>query len=526
MADKFHFLESAADPSRLKPKKTTLKMNGQPQGQAPEVAPSVTGPPQVMQGGGTSYPVFGMLPSLGGYPNLGFYPSCQPGFMVTFPVTPGYVNSTLSAEDVRIVKEFVARKEKRKRQEEEKKREEDRKGFEEHEERCSSEHVKEVVDLTKEAVTPMQDFPSDCVQKLEEEREPWGNDEYEEDYDEDLDLDNLDKHTLGELKKYCEEEEIEVKGNEKKDYISAILVYNMDADEYDAYIARIQESASSPAIELPVNSNKEEATARLDSYSPTSSGQEQKKEECIPQVQLQILSATFGSTNVLERVISLIKHDTASFTATVSNLTLGTSEPPKKALVIVYRCNDDGIPKVSVTEEGTTVTITAEPEEGKFDYTYREPPTLRILGAVYGRGDVTDKVKSRIRPGTGGLPELNIAAENSWLGDSWVNVRKNFTLVAQYSTGNIFTDNCNENERYTLKYRPSLTILSAAYGLADVTQQVRSLVGSRRDLSLVPKQALEDSWPGTIKTLSVLYQYGNEKPTMAVGIEQNTFNID
>mgnify|MGYP001056073634 CR=1 FL=1 len=43
-------------------------------------------------------------------------------------------------------------------------------------------------------------------------------DEYVEDYDEDLDLDNVDMHTPGELKK-----DFEVKSNEKSDYISATL---------------------------------------------------------------------------------------------------------------------------------------------------------------------------------------------------------------------------------------------------------------------------------------------------------------
>ena len=49
--------------------------------------------------------------------------------------------------------------------------------------------------------------------------------------EEDLDLDNLEQYNLAELKKYCEDEAIEVKGKGKKDYIAAILAYNEADDE-------------------------------------------------------------------------------------------------------------------------------------------------------------------------------------------------------------------------------------------------------------------------------------------------------
>jgi len=46
------------------------------------------------------------------------------------------------------------------------------------------------------------------------------------DDDGELDLDHLTKYTVAQLKKYCDEEALEVSGTKKKDYIDAITAYN------------------------------------------------------------------------------------------------------------------------------------------------------------------------------------------------------------------------------------------------------------------------------------------------------------
>lgn len=50
----------------------------------------------------------------------------------------------------------------------------------------------------------------------------------EEEAEEGLDLDNLKKYSIAELKKYCTEEQLTVKGNKKQDYIEAIENYNRE----------------------------------------------------------------------------------------------------------------------------------------------------------------------------------------------------------------------------------------------------------------------------------------------------------
>jgi len=46
------------------------------------------------------------------------------------------------------------------------------------------------------------------------------------DDDGELDLDHLSKYTVAQLKKYCDEEALQVKGTKKKDYVDAITAYN------------------------------------------------------------------------------------------------------------------------------------------------------------------------------------------------------------------------------------------------------------------------------------------------------------
>jgi len=80
---------------------------------------------------------------------------------------------------------------------------------------------------TKEAAPPKKAAPK--PKEVEEQPE---EEELEEDGEEDveLDLENLDQYSVAELKKYCEDEQLEVTGKGKAAYISAINAYN-DGDE-------------------------------------------------------------------------------------------------------------------------------------------------------------------------------------------------------------------------------------------------------------------------------------------------------
>ena len=76
--------------------------------------------------------------------------------------------------------------------------------------------------------------PSPPSKKWAEEAEKEDEAEAEEENEDDdgeLDLDNLGMHSISELKKYCEEEMLTVKGTTRQDYITAILDYNREDDD-------------------------------------------------------------------------------------------------------------------------------------------------------------------------------------------------------------------------------------------------------------------------------------------------------
>ena len=67
------------------------------------------------------------------------------------------------------------------------------------------------------------------------EEEPEEDEGEEEGDDDELDLDNLEQCTLETLKKYCEDEEIAVKGTKKADYIKAIIAYNDQGEDEEEH---------------------------------------------------------------------------------------------------------------------------------------------------------------------------------------------------------------------------------------------------------------------------------------------------
>jgi len=78
---------------------------------------------------------------------------------------------------------------------------------------------------------PKKEAPKKEAPKKEEpKKEEPKKDEPAETEDEELDLDALNSYSLDRLKSYCAEEEIEVNGTKKKDYVAAILKYNEESE--------------------------------------------------------------------------------------------------------------------------------------------------------------------------------------------------------------------------------------------------------------------------------------------------------
>ena len=86
-------------------------------------------------------------------------------------------------------------------------------------------------------------------------------------------------------------------------------------------------------------------------------------------------------------------------------------------------------------------------------------------------------------------------------------------------------DVVKENERMHFIASPPMTILGAAYGLADVTSKVSELVRNRSLTATANNSTFGDSWVGIPKSLVVTYQYGEELPTVSAVKENETIDI-
>ena len=152
---------------------------------------------------------------------------------------------------------------------------------------------------------------------------------------------------------------------------------------------------------------------------------------------------------------------------------------------------------------------------------YIEPTSSRIiLGAAYGLKNVTDQANNFVT--TKG--EFNQYASNSVWGDSWVGNLKTLVVVYTYDDL-VMLDVVMEHHPLHFIVSPPLTILSAAYGLNNVTNKIIELVRNRY-LSVTANNAtFEDGWPGKAKTLVIVYQYGEETPTVVFAKENDSVSF-
>ena len=138
---------------------------------------------------------------------------------------------------------------------------------------------------------------------------------------------------------------------------------------------------------------------------------------------LRILGASYGPADRTEKVISLVRN--AALEVVADDETFGDPWPhATKTLVVVYQYGEEK-PVVAVATQGSKMNIIYKPGSGYLPPA--DPTNLNILGAAYGRGEVTDKVKKLIKGN-----ELDFTANDSTLGDTWPHVTKSFTLVYQY----------------------------------------------------------------------------------------------
>src|SRR5689334_5698364 len=197
--------------------------------------------------------------------------------------------------------------------------------------------------------------------------------------------------------------------------------------------------------------------------------------------QLKILGAAYGLARVTGQVINLVNRGTnpQSLSITASNDVFGDTWPGvHKSLTVVY-CYDDGAARVAVATEGNRLTI------GAAEFAQSRPvpapsassqPQLTVWGASYGQADVTGTIRGMISQAK---QTLSLTANNATFRDSWPGVTKSFVIVASYTGQVPFVDIVAENGAYNLKFRPPMQILSAFWGLADVTAVVQSQISQR-----------------------------------------------
>ena len=154
---------------------------------------------------------------------------------------------------------------------------------------------------------------------------------------------------------------------------------------------------------------------------------------------------------------------------------------------------------------------------------------------MYGREDVTNFLNRRVTRGQ----TLHVAASNGVFGDSWRGIRK--TLVVVYRQqgydpkivvvrehGNLQLNiparvrGFNRVPTYTDR---NLRIIGAAYGLADVTYQVQSMVRHNRLRVRASNSVFGDTYHRVRKTLVVVYRIGNGPYRTKFVTEGNTLGI-
>ena len=140
---------------------------------------------------------------------------------------------------------------------------------------------------------------------------------------------------------------------------------------------------------------------------------------------------------------------------------------------------------------------------------------LVILGAVYGNKNVTQLANGKLSANG----EFDQYASDEIWGDGWPGINKTLVVVYKYD-GLQMLDVVKQNEHMHFIASPPMTILGAAYGLADVTTKVSALVKNRSLRVTANSDTFKDSWPGVYKTLVITYQYGQQMP-MVKTVKQN-----
>ena len=159
---------------------------------------------------------------------------------------------------------------------------------------------------------------------------------------------------------------------------------------------------------------------------------------------------------------------------------------------------------------------------------------LTILGAVYGIGDVTAKAQSLVSNNS-----LSVTADNATFGDTFYGVVKTLAIIYQYGNQLPQTVIAPENSEISINYVPTatycptsdkntLTIVGAAYGLGEVTSRMQASVSNGNLTTTANTTNCSygiDTFPGNVKVLTVVYQYGSNAMLVSITQENSSTEI-
>ena len=298
---------------------------------------------------------------------------------------------------------------------------------------------------------------------------------------------------------------------------SFVLVYKYDTT--NSQVQTLILSENQQCVLKPPPQSKAVPKDRLDTTHLKAIQQASTQLVTIVPQPLVILGAAFGLKDVTVKANQLISTSTGKFNQLASNDVWGDGWPGyRKTLVVVYEYDD--LQMLDVVEENQRMYFIAS-------------PPITIFRAAYGLHDVTNKVSALVRNRS-----LTVTANNQTFDDGWPGHRKILAVMYQYGEEIPKVATAEEDntlkilyakaDNYVVTGNPNnLTILGAAYGPANVTEKVQSLVKTNK-LQITVGNALFgfDPWPGVVKSLEVVYQYGRNPPLMKIEPENNQMMID
>lgn len=176
-------------------------------------------------------------------------------------------------------------------------------------------------------------------------------------------------------------------------------------------------------------------------------------------------------------------------------------------LVIVYR-HGHGPARTKIVPTGWSIELWPRVDDRMQATTSPDaqaPAQMTILGATYGRRDVTSAARSMTRD-----DRLYADVDDTTWGDGWLAPGAPRSLVVVYQIGDgAPVVHVTASGKRAFVNAPALTILGATFGQEDVTgvlaAQVRGgTLEVRADTQLVGR----DPWRGVVKTAAVVYRHG------------------